>query len=124
MPDAYFINSNRQNGHPINFERLFKDISVAATFADKSEYGEQLQPLNKGDRVLMYDQPSGTYIGVGAVSEPWSGEGITDPDQKVAPDDAVEEFHVGVNWEHWRHPSNGYSRAKVNRLLDYAELLC
>ncbi|WP_226023955.1 McrB family protein [Halomicrobium salinisoli] len=121
MTEAYFIHTNRQHGHPIDFERLFEDVSVAATFADKSEYGEQLQPLNEGDRVLMYDQPSGTYVGIGTVSEPWSGEGITDPEKKVAPDDDVEEFHAGVDWEHWRHPSNGYNREEVDRILEYDE---
>ena len=119
MTESYFVHTNRQHDHPIDFERLFEDISVAATFADKTEYGEQLQPLNEGDRVLMYDQPSGTYLGVGTVSEPWSGESVTEIERKVAPDDDVEEFHVGVNWEQWCHPSNGYDRAKVNRILGY-----
>ncbi|WP_232700605.1 McrB family protein [Halobacterium wangiae] len=121
MTGSYFIHTNRQHGHIIDFGRLFEDVSVAATFDDRSDYGEQLQPLSEGDRVLMYDQPSGTYIGVGTISKPWSGDGVTDPEKKVAPEDDVEEFHVGVDWEHWRHPNNGYNRAKVNRILEYPE---
>jgi len=39
MAEDYFIHTNRQHDHPIDFERLFDDVSVAATFADKSEYG-------------------------------------------------------------------------------------
>jgi len=121
MTEAFFVQTNRQNHHSIDFERLFEDVSVAATFADKTEYGEQLRPLNEGDRVLMYDQPSSSYLGVGTVSKPWNGEDVTNTARKVAPDEDVEEFHVDINWEHWRQPSNGYNRATVNRILEYDE---
>ena len=118
MPATYLVHSNRQHETDLDFSRLFEELSVAATYGPE-EYGEQLRPLAKGDRILLYDQPSGQYIAAGTVTAPWDGSTITDPDQKVGTHSDTPEYHVSVDWERWYDPGDGYDRETVNRALGY-----
>lgn len=121
MPDSYFVHSNRQHHSEIDLDRLFETISVAATFSDREEWGEQLQTLDEGDRIFLYDKPSGRYLAVGTVDDPWDGATVTDPVEKVAPVSDVEEFHVGVDWANSKQPDQAYDREAVNRALGYKD---
>ncbi len=119
MSETYLIHSNRQHESNIDFSQLFDELSVVATYGDE-EYGEQLRRLDADDRLLMYDQPSGQYIAVGTVKQPWDGSAITDPDRKVVPDGESTEYHVPVDWDRWYNPEGGYDRGTVNRALGYS----
>jgi hypothetical protein len=102
----------------VDFSRLFSDLGVVATYGAE-EYGEQLRTLTAGDQILLYDQPSGQYLGAGTVSAPWNGEAVTDPGQKVIPEIETLEYHVPVDWVRTYRPGDGYERASVNRALGY-----
>jgi DNA polymerase III delta prime subunit len=118
MSETYFVHSNRQHQPDITFPKQFEELGVAATFGPR-EYGEQLEILDSGDRILLYDQPSGQYIAVGVVTEPWDGSTIADPEHKVTSDDDVDEYHASVDWDQWYSPENGFDRETVNRALGY-----
>lgn len=122
MTESYLIHSNRQHHSDIELERVFEEVNVASTFSDKEEWGEQLEELDEGDRVLMYDQPSQQYLAAGVVTDPWEGDAITDPERKVIPGSDIEEYHVGIAWDNWFSLGDGYDREVVNRALGYDEV--
>jgi len=100
MSETYLIHSNRQHESNIDFSQLFEELGVVVTYGAE-EYGEQLRRLDAGDRIFLYDQPSGQYIAAGTVEAPWDGSAITDSDRKVVPSGESTEYHVSVDWDRW-----------------------
>ncbi|WP_227134783.1 AAA family ATPase [Halorubellus salinus] len=77
--------------------------------------------MSAGDRIFLYDQPSGQYLAVGKVTEPWDETAVTASEEKVAPESDSEEFHVSVDWAHWTTPGDGWARQSFNEAIGYKD---